>query len=281
MMTDQDKTPEVPELDLETFVNEYGQDPAPPAPVETPPVEPTPGPTPVTPDLYKAELDALKEGYAQKEKQYQDLINQQNSRMNTLETLVNRGYQNAHAEPPKPEIPTFTQEELLQDPIGTLERVSDAKAKARIQENNEQLSGVIGGLVERSWQGEMKGISGKRYYNQVKDEIQSMVEANPALKLQPNSAELAYNMIVGRDIEKLMAGDTSTPPSDPTPTPAPPATPRTPVPVPAGGGPANPAPPADTPPKKEPELTAAQKRLQAKFAALDIGLTGKDFGGAE
>jgi hypothetical protein len=276
-MTDTPKTPEVPEIDLDTFVNEYGQDPvAPVAPVETPPVEPAPVPIPDPAEL-KADFDALKDGYAQREAQYQAVIDQQNSRMNTLENLVNQGYQRAHAEPPKPEVPTFTQEELLADPIGTLERVSDAKAKAAIQTNNEQLSGVIGGLVERSWQGELASISNKRYFSQVKGEIESMVEANPALKLQPNSAELAYNMIVGRDIEKLMAEAPG--PKLVTTDPVVPVTPRTPVPVPAGGGPAPPAPPTDTPPRKDPELTAAQKRLQAKFAALDIGLTANDFEG--
>jgi uncharacterized phage infection (PIP) family protein YhgE len=276
-MTKENKTQDVPELDLDTFVNEYGQDTAPPAPVETPPVEPAPDPAPAPALNVEAELEALKSGYAEREKQYQEVIDQQNSRMNTLETLVNQGYQRAHAEPPKPEIPTYTEEELRTDPVGTIERMSDAKARAAIQTNNEQLSQVIGGLVERSWQGELKGISAKPYYNQVKDEIEGMVKQNPNLKLQPNSAELAYNMITGRMLSegKLqpLAKPTLVPPLE-TPAPVPS---RVPTPLPTTSGPAGPVPPEGDPPKKEVELTDAQKRLQAKFAGLDIGLVASDF----
>ncbi len=182
-----DETPDVPTLDLETFVNEYGQE-APIAPVETPPVEPTPDPTPAPTFDAQAELATLKEGYEEREKQYQSTIDQQNSRMSTLESLVNQGYQRAHAEPVKPEEPTFTQEELLANPMETIARVSDAKAKAAILKNNEQLSGVMGNLVERSWQGELKSLTNKRFYGQVKDEINDMAAKNPNLKFQPDSA---------------------------------------------------------------------------------------------
>jgi hypothetical protein len=264
-----------PELDLEALANEYGQDPV-PAPAPVPEVDPAPAPTPdPTPD-WQAKLDALTTGYEERERGYKEVIDQQNARMSSLEQLVNRGYQAAHPATPEPAVPQFTQEELLKDPIGTLEKVSDAKAKAAVVQNNEQLSGVIGGLIERSWRGELSAISSKKYYPHVKDEIEKMVEANPNLKLQPNAAELAYNMIVGRDIEKLEklvpagGGEGSGPTPTPTPRLVPTPTPlHTPAPVPPEGDPA----------PKAPELTEAQKALQAKFAGLDIGLTAADFGG--
>jgi hypothetical protein len=276
-MTDE-KTPDVPELDLDTFVNEYGQEPVAPAPVETPPVEPAPEPAPAAPD-FKSELDALKSGYEEQEKHYQEIIDQQNSRMQTLETLVNQGYQRAHAEPPKPEIPTFTPEELQNDPVGTIERMSDVKAKAAIEANNQQLSNVIGGLVERSWQGELSALRTKPYFKEAEAEIDALVQQNPSMKLTPNSAALAYNMIIGRKLDagelKPITGPTLVPPT----TPAVPSTPRTPVPVPAPGGPPSPVPPEGSPPKKEPELTARQKELQKRFASLEVGLTANDFEG--
>jgi hypothetical protein len=193
--------------------------------------------------------------------------------MNSLEQLVNQSYQAAHAPAPEPEAPKFTKEELLADPIGTLERVSDAKARAAVKQDREATQNVLGTLVERSHQAELKALESKKYYGQLKDKVAEVFQANPQLKLQPNSAELAYNMLVGQNIESLETG--TTPAANLT-------VPRTPVPTPTPGAPAAPAAPVEAEPtSKEPELTEAQKRLQAKFSMIGDApnLDPKDFGG--
>jgi len=259
----------VPEIDLDALIPESGVVPA-PAPVE--PVTPEPEPAPAPVPQFTEEIEQLKAGYEEKLANATALMEAQTSRMNTLEQLVNQGYQAAHTPAPEPEVPKFTQEELLKDPIGTLERVSDAKARAAVTQNNEQITQVVGSLVERSHQAELKALEGRKYYSQVKEELAQVFVGNPALKMQANSAELAYNMIVGKNIETLEKGA-------PAPvTPVTPVVPRTPVPVPTGGAPVAPAAPVEPVAPAEPELTEAQKRLQAKFAAIDgIDLTAKDF----
>jgi hypothetical protein len=259
-----------PEIDLDALLPEAG-----PEPVATPPAEPVtpvPDPEPTPAPQFAEEIEQLRAGYEEKLSAATQLIEQQSARMNSLEQLVNQGFQAAHAPPAEPEVPKFTKEELLADPLGTLEKVSEAKAKAAVKQTEGQITQVMGTLIERSHQAELKALEHKKYFKQLKPQIDEVFKANPQLKMQPNSAELAYNMLVGQNIETLETGA--------TPAPAP-AVPRTPVPTPAPGTPAAPAAPAEAPPKEEPKLTEAQVRLQKKFAMIADapGLDPSDFEG--
>lgn len=240
---------------------------------------PAPEPTPATdtpaPDyesLLNTKMDEVRGEFTKREDTYKETIEKQGQAINKLETLVGGAYTQAHPVAPAPE-PEITEADLAKDPMGTLNRVSDARVKKAITEYDTGMSQVLRNVVERGYQGEMKGVATKKYFKYAQSELEDMFVKNPALKMQANSVEMAYRLLVGTNIEdyetKYVADNPkSAPAGDNVPTPAPP--------VPSGQAPGA-GPPA--PVKAEPELTANQKALVGKFAAMGIALENKDFQG--
>ena len=240
------------------------------APEVTPEPEPEPKPDQVD---YAALIDekvgAVRTEFETERKGYKDTIARQDANINQLSQLVGGAYTAAHpAAPPEPDA---TEADLVKDPIGTLNRVSDARTKKAIVEYDKGMSGLLRNVVERGYQGELKGLSGKRFAKQAIPEIEKIFDAKPEMKMQANAAEMAYNMLVGQHFEEWSK---DAPVETPTDAPVGPVPPAPPVPA---GRPGSGGPPTlvETPI----ELTAVQKALQGKFAALGIPLTEKDLTG--
>lgn len=253
-------------VDLDSVINEFGAEPA-PEPAEEP-VAPAAEPAVDQLKQLSEDFNTLKSGYEDRESGYKRVIEEQSGRMKNLETLVNQGYQNVHQPAPEPE-KIYTQEELVKAPMETIDKIAENKARKIIEQNNAQVSEVVGTLIERSHRSELDALKGERFYTQLKPKLEQTFKDNPGLKTQANSAQMAYNMLVGQNLEELINGET------PAVEPTPPAK-TTPLGTPPGGGPAGPAAP-DAEPAKEIELTPAQKALQAKFARLGTKLEAGDF----
>jgi hypothetical protein len=253
--------------------------------LDTTPVDPEPAPTPdpapAVPD-WTAKFEEIKAGYDGREAEYKQALADQQAKLDRLEGLVQGAYANAHATTPDPEPEqTFTKEDLVKDPVGTLERVSDAKARKALQEYSKELQPVMNNLVERGFQGELAMVSQRKYYPYVKDKLSQTFESNPQLKGQAGAVEYAYRMLVGENIEEIeKSWEKANPGGDPPP---PPPTPPVEAPIPSANRSPNPgrtaAPTAPAPPKNEPQLTAEQLRVQAKFKRdFGLDLSAKDLG---
>jgi hypothetical protein len=209
------------------------------------------------------------------ENQYSDTIAKQQSSIEKLSALVGGAYEKVHQ--PAAADPEVTEQDLVKDPIGTLNRVSDARTKKALEEYNKGMSQVLNTVVERGYQGELRGLTGQRFYKYAEPEIKKMFDANPQLKLQPNAVDYAYKMLVGENYEaweKQLATETTEPGGGPKPPVVPAPTP-TPAPQRGGGGP-----PRETDAKVEPELTQNQKILQAKLNNMGFDMSASDMEGA-
>ncbi len=237
-------------------------------PLETPPVEPAP----TEPVNYDAQFAEIKATYDERERGYQSKLADQNTKLEKLERLVSGAYSQAHPAPVQDAADeTFTKEDLVQDAVGTIERVAAARSKKAVKELTDQLNPVVQNLVERGYQSELALVKGTKYYDEVKEKLDKTFVDQPQLKGQAGAVDYAYKMLVGEYMEDHdpavkkddppVAPVVPVTPADPPVTPAAPVQNRTPVSGKPGGG----TPPV-TPDKIE--LSAEQARVKAKFAGI-------------
>ena len=258
---------------LQDVVSNYvaGANPSEVVPDLAPPVvEPVVDPVvPVAADGIEEKIDAMRVEFASEREGYKATIAQQGANIEQLNSLVGGAFNAARTPEPEPEV-SFTEEDLRTDPVGTLNRVTEANTRRALIEYDRSNSAVLRQVVERGFKGEVAGLASRKFFAQAKPEIEKMFAAKPELKMQAGAAEMAYDLMVGQNYEKWEKELVGTAPA------VPPVIPPPPVPagkVGSGGG----APPVETKPAVE--LTQAQTRLKAKFAAMGMPLSDEDLVG--